>query len=103
MKLDPREDFVKDKGWLPNDVGEDPVDSYLGTFFVYESVTTSDKKEVVMREVAELGLSDEEMAFVMFRTQLHTKYRCIPLVTPRTLLQTGTANFAPTMLFVCSI
>jgi hypothetical protein len=82
MKLDLGEDFVKDKGWLPNDVGEETVYSYLGRYFAYESVTMSNKKEVMMRDIADLGLSDEEMAFIMFQIRLHTKYQCILLVTP---------------------
>jgi len=89
MKFDPKDNFVKKKGFLPPDIGESCVSDYLGTFHVYKAVDEKDKKEDVLRDLLPLGLSDHEMKFAMFRLELHTKYHCKPLVTPRTLHQTG--------------
>ena len=88
MKLDPSDKFTKEKRLLPEDIVE-IVSAYLGTYHVCGSVDGEDKIEAILRDLAPLGLTEHEMKHAMFRLENHTMLQLRPLVTPRTLLQSG--------------
>ena len=88
VKLDPTSEFVQKKGWLPDDV-DTPIAMYLSLYHVYHQEDKKDSLEDVKRELGQLGLSDHDMKYAMFRTETYTKYLCRSLLTPRTMIQTG--------------
>ena len=88
VKLDPTSEFVQKKGWLPDNV-DTPIGMYLSLYHVYHQQDKKDSKDDVKRELGQLGLTDHEMKYAMFRTETYTKYLCRSLLTPRTMIQTG--------------
>ena len=88
MKLDPENNFMKSKKWLPHS-HEDSADValYLGTYEVYEQRDTVETVEQVKEELKKLGLDDNKMKYAMFCCVPHTKFFCRPLLTPRTFTQ----------------
>jgi hypothetical protein len=89
MNFDPCSTIVRERGLLPDSIGESNVAVYLGTYHVYELKDTKDKLDDLMQDLTPLQLSDHKMKHAMFHLSNHNKYFCRLIVMPRTFNQSG--------------
>lgn len=78
-----------EKGWLPSNCGDEPVDIYVNTVKIIKVVPEFDDIETIMSEIAPLCLNNNAATFSLFREGFHTKYHVRSVLTPRMFLEKG--------------